>query len=317
MDNDGEQEILAYSERTGELAVIRSDWKTYTSIPWNLTPDYCISILKTKDNPVICIHSSGKSGFITYAQNPHYIFRFLYYLAIYLFVLGFIYLVRWIQKKQLDKQNAVLKTLEELQLKLTKTRLDSHFTFNVLNSVIISIGQGRKDDAEKQLREFARMYRYLLSKAECVVVTLESELSFVDSYLLLENFRFDNRFEIVRDINYDTDLSVPIPKLIVQTLVENSIKHGLYNKDGDGKIILRVFQCNHHVQIDVEDNGIGRDAAQHLSPESSGLGFKMLYQILELYNKTSGIQIKCLVEDLKDEDETASGTRVSLMVPLP
>lgn len=315
-DGDGNKEIMTYSAKSGELAIFRDDTQSPAIIPWNLSPDYSISVVKGMNYPLVYIYSSSKSGLIHYSKNPHHTFRYLYFLAIYLSVLGFIFLVIYIQKAQLSKKAAIIKNLEELQLKLTKNRLDSHFTLNILNSIIIAISQGKKDEANHYLHQFAKMYRFLLLKAEKVDIPVESELDFIDSYLQLENFRFCNRFEIIKEIDERVDLSIPVPKLLIQTLVENSIKHGLFHKETDARLFIRVYNQHNHVVIEVEDNGIGREAAAKFSKESSGLGFKMTYQILELYQKTNGVKISCKIIDLVDKQNNPSGTLVRLSIPV-
>src|ERR1043166_6605464 len=87
-------------------------------------------------------------------------------------------------------------------------------------------------------------------------VTLREELESIDEYLDIEVVRFGPQLCVVKEIGLDT-LDVIVPSMVLQPLVENSIKHGLSRKVGGGRIIIRAELRAGHVVIEIEDNGVG------------------------------------------------------------
>jgi two-component system sensor histidine kinase YesM len=90
------------------------------------------------------------------------------------------------------------------------------------------------------------------------MVTLEEELKNVDNYLNIQQFRFNNKFIVIRDIEEDTKKCL-IPKLIIQPLVENAIIHGLETKEGKGTIRIKTRSTVNSMIINIEDDGKGID----------------------------------------------------------
>jgi LytS/YehU family sensor histidine kinase len=123
------------------------------------------------------------------------------------------------------RQAQLGEALRAAELRLLKSQLNPHFLFNALNGLrsLIADEPARARDAVTQL---ARMLRYTLASGEEDLLTLERELEMVDDYLALESMRLAERLRIERDID-PAARSVRIPSMLLQTLVENAIKHGI------------------------------------------------------------------------------------------
>ena len=156
------------------------------------------------------------------------------------------------EKEQLEERLRVMAT--EAELKALKAQINPHFFFNTLNTIAALIPSDPAL-AEASVERLAQMFRYALTGSERGQVSLAEELAFVDDYLEIERARFGERLQITREIDPQA-LSVLVPSLILQPLVENAIRHG----HGDGGRIaldIRVEYADESVHITVADQGPG------------------------------------------------------------
>src|SRR3974390_2954286 len=150
--------------------------------------------------------------------------------------------------------------LERHQQLLLRARMDAlssqinpHFLFNTLNTVTALIRMD-PDTARGVVLKLSNILRRLLRKHE-TFVPLREELSFIDDYLAIEVARFgEDNLDIVKEIHEDT-LETFIPSMLLQPMVENSLKHGLAPKLEGGRICLRTNTKKGRLSIDIEDNG--------------------------------------------------------------
>jgi sensor histidine kinase YesM len=154
--------------------------------------------------------------------------------------------------EQLDKlrMEALIK---ELELKTIKSHINPHFIFNSLNSIraLVDENPGR---ARTAITELSNILRSSMQAEKLETVPLEKELAIVKDYLALEQMRFEERLRINFDIDEDT-LDQPIPPIILQTLVENEIKHGISKQVNGGEIkITSDFVGDHH-EIIIRNTG--------------------------------------------------------------
>src|SRR5580692_100054 len=152
--------------------------------------------------------------------------------------------------------------LEQHQQLLLKARMDAltsqinpHFLFNTLNTVA-SLIRYDPDQARVVVLKLGNILRRLLRKHE-TFVALQEELSFIDDYLDIEVARFGrDNLQIFKDVEEDT-LESFVPNMLLQPIVENSIKHGLAAKIEGGQITIRTSLLEGRLVIEVEDNGVG------------------------------------------------------------
>jgi signal transduction histidine kinase len=172
--------------------------------------------------------------------------------------------------------------LARTELVALRNKLNPHFLFNTLHSIIALT---RKDGAkaEKALLMFSDMLRYVLDteKAGQDDVPLQQELDFTRSYLALEALRLGARLSVVWDID-DAARHCAVPALSLQPLVENSIKHAFDPRSTPGELRIgaRVDAASRSLTVTVSDNGPGADAA--VLADAPGLGLKTVTRRLQL-----------------------------------
>ena len=148
------------------------------------------------------------------------------------------------RKQQLDtlKLEALVK---ELELKTIKAHINPHFIFNALNSIRALIDEN-PTRARKAITELSNILRSSMQAEKLETVTFEKELNIVRDYLALEHIRFEDRLQVEYDIDEDT-LDQPIPPMMLQTLVENAIKHGISRQVNGGMVkIVSDFKDGYH-----------------------------------------------------------------------
>jgi signal transduction histidine kinase len=146
----------------------------------------------------------------------------------------------------------------DAQLQALKSQLNPHFLFNCLNSVRALIAED-PDRAAAMVTGLSELLRYSLVSHRRDTVTLAEELAIVDEYIALERMRFEERLRIERDVAADA-LSARVPPMLVQTLVENAVKHGIADAVAGGVIVLRAAIVGEQVEISVTNTGAFKPA---------------------------------------------------------
>ena len=162
--------------------------------------------------------------------------------------------------------------------------------------------------------------RSVLNNSNKDAVTLGEEMKTLNIYLSLEHARFDDRFnyEIEVDSNIDHQ-EVAIPTMLIQPYLENAIWHGLRYREKDGFLRLGINQKAEYLEVQIEDNGIGREESQRLKTSNqkdyTSTGISNTKERIELLNKLYKTQLKVTIADLK-EGTAAIGTKVTLQIPI-
>ena len=172
--------------------------------------------------------------------------------SITLLVWNLIYFVYHYIERFRKQQIESLKTeslIRELQLQTIKSHINPHFIFNSLNSIraLVDENPGR---ARTAITELSNILRSSMQAEKAETVPFEKELNIVKDYLALEQMRFEERLKVKFEIDEDT-LDQPVPPMMLQTLVENAIKHGI-SKDvngGEVKIISRFSNMDHELIV--------------------------------------------------------------------
>ncbi|HEX5475018.1 MAG TPA: histidine kinase [Vicinamibacterales bacterium] len=176
--------------------------------------------------------------------------------------------------------------LQEQEKLLMATRLDAlasqinpHFLFNTLTS-ISSLIRSEPETARTLIVKLSGLLRRLLRSQEHFV-TLREELGAIDEYLGIEAIRFGPKLRIEKQIDPAT-LDIIVPSMLLQPLVENSIKHGLSPKIGAGCITIRSLRENGHAIIDIIDNGMGVDPHHEPGADDNGIGLRNVNERLRV-----------------------------------
>jgi two-component sensor histidine kinase len=148
-------------------------------------------------------------------------------------------------------QSELARALQLAELRLLKSQLNPHFLFNALNTVrsLIADNPARAQSAVTRL---ANTLRYTLSSRPDELVTLAQELDIVTDYLELESMRFEDRLRIERDVPANA-ASVYVPVMLLQTLVENAIKHGIAELPSGGMLRISAVLEENMLTVEIEN----------------------------------------------------------------
>jgi sensor histidine kinase YesM len=195
--------------------------------------------------------------------------------------------------------------------------MNPHFIFNTLNNVQGLVNRDDKLAANEYIRVFADLIRQNMHNISKELIPLQHEINLVANYLSLEKLRFKEHLNYTIDIEGDLDLSeILVPPLLVQPLVENSIKHGIYPlESGDGQIRIHIFEHNDVLVIEVMDNGIGLQAAKEgRQPSHESFG---LENIRKRISQLSVILNKQILFDIREKKRgEVSWTVVTISIPI-
>ncbi|MBL0054870.1 MAG: histidine kinase [Chitinophagaceae bacterium] len=164
---------------------------------------------------------------------------------------------------QLDKLK-LESTVKELELKTIKSHINPHFIFNSLNSIRALVDEN-PERARRAITELSNILRSSMKAEKSETVSLEKELDIVKDYLALEQMRFEERLQVRFEIDEDT-LQHPVPPMMLQTLVENAIKHGISKQVSGGQVKIIASYKGDHLELLVQNTG-------QLDKEINGDGF--------------------------------------------
>lgn len=213
----------------------------------------------------------------------------------YVISLAVFYIIQYfhnVQKKEQEKSELTLKN-REMQLSLLKSQINPHFLFNTLNSINTLVGSS-KEQARKVITQLSDIFRYALDSHGDQMVKLLHEIDFIDNYMRIQQVRFGERLRFVKNVDF-TCLGVSIPPMILQPLVENSVKYGIAPKDEGGTIVLTVKRNEEGtIFFEVKDDGLGSKAKKVMdSYTGSGVGLSNTDQRLRsIFGPGSGLRIR-------------------------
>jgi two-component system LytT family sensor kinase len=213
-------------------------------------------------------------------------------------------------ERKLEEQGRLLL---EARLDALQRQINPHFLFNTLNS-ITSLVRSQPELAREMIVKLANILRVLLKEREAFL-PLSEELQFTDDYLDIEVVRFGSKLKVVKEIAEDT-LDVVVPGMLLQPLIENSIKHGLEPRIGGGTVTLRSRITDEgRLMVEVEDDGVGiaperEDASlvSGLERPGTGIGVRNVRERMEvLYGNLATVEIN---------SRPGRGTKVTLLMPI-
>ena len=210
-------------------------------------------------------------------------------------------------ERKLEEQSRLLL---EARLDALQRQINPHFLFNTLNS-ITSLVRSRPELAREMIVKLANILRVLLQDREAFV-PFEEELAFTDDYLDIEVVRFGDKLRVVKEIAPDT-LQVVVPSMLLQPLIENSIKHGLEPRIDGGTVTLRSrITPDGRLLVEVEDDGVGmapgRSSPGEIVRPGTGIGMKNVRERMQvLYGNSAEVKI---------ESRPGRGTKVALTMPV-
>lgn len=204
-------------------------------------------------------------------------------------------------ERKLEEQQRLLM---QARLQALSSQINPHFLFNTLNSVSSLI---RTDPAQARtmVLKLSNILRRLLRKHDNFTA-LREELSFIDDYLAIEVVRFGEKLRFDKDVDPET-LDMLVPSMLLQPLVENSIKHGLSTKVEGGTIRLKARRVDSRLQLLVEDDGVGIPEAELATLLERGIGVSNVNERLKvLFQNDYRMWI---------DSQPGRGTRIGIEVP--
>jgi two-component system sensor histidine kinase YesM len=225
---------------------------------------------------------------------------------------SFAHMVDMMQKmmKQIKNEET---TLRKTELKALQSQINPHFLYNTLDSIQWMCEKGDTRRAVEMVSALAKLFRISISKGR-EFVPIEQELIHVKNYLIIQSFRFKDRFEYHIEVEGDVSRYY-CNKITFQPIVENAIIHGVGDLcDDDGEIWVRAKIKSDCVVFEIEDNGIGMSEEQCVkllnsdASDNFGIGIKNVKDRLHIYfGDRAGLEI---------ESEEDVGTKVTLHFPL-
>ena len=196
-----------------------------------------------------------------------------------------------------------IKYLREYEIKALHSQINPHFLYNTLDTII---WMAEFEDNEKVIsitKSLANYFRLSLSNGH-EKIPLKDEIMHTKEYLFIQKQRYEDKLSYFFNIEDESLLSIEVPKIIIQPIVENSIYHGIKNLSGNGIITIDVYRKNSTVNISVKDNGIGFEKAkQFKKSKTGGVGFQNVDKRIKFYygknygvfinkgNKTEGAEV--------------------------
>ena len=232
--------------------------------------------------------------------------------ALLLIVIISVAAIRWEMKKTVQdglesqrieaEKREMERKLQESQISIMLSQIQPHFLYNTLNS-IYQLCETNPMRARSMVNFFAEYLRNNLSSLEEPgLISFETELSHVKTYLEIEKIRFEDTLEIAYDIKCD---AFYLPVLTVQPIVENAVKHGTSKKRGGGKVMISTQEDAENYIIQVSDTGCGYDPSKPKDDGKMHVGIENVKQ--RLSNMCAG--------SLTIESEIGIGTLATIRIP--
>lgn len=182
------------------------------------------------------------------------------------------------------------------ELKALQAQVNPHFLFNALNT-IVSLVRTQPESARELLIKLAKFFRHTLNQPDRLV-TIGEELTFTEDYLTIEKARFGGKLQYRINISEDAE-KYYIPFCTIQPLVENSVKHGLKDKEDGGNVEISVLSKEDTIEIEVADDGVGIPYAEHQKVlqyrygKNTGIGMSIVNsRLVGLFGGKHALQIK-------------------------
>lgn len=203
-------------------------------------------------------------------------------------------------ERALKEKELLMEThLKDAQLKYLQAQINPHFLFNTLNAGAQLAMMEGADRTYEYVQNMAEFFRYNVKKGD-EIVTLREEIELVDNYIYILNVRFSGDIHYEKKIDRSL-LSVQMPSMILQPVVENCVNHGIREMAGEGKISLSVYGIDDVVCVSIKDNGKGMNEdtirkvlsgtyrEQELAAGSNGIGMDNVIARLKLFMETEDV----------------------------
>lgn len=208
---------------------------------------------------------------------------------------------------------------KQAELNALQSQINPHFLYNTLDSIRGQLMGAGIDSAAETIESLSNLFRYSINP-KTVYNTLEQELENIKNYMNIITYRFGRRIQLRVMIDDERILDCEMPKLTLQPIIENSIHHGLGNRDRNGQITIRVFASDRGLHVQVSDNGVGiskdmldelnhkfRNGSPILQTQGSGIALVNVNERIRMrYGEDYGLYVN---------SDTGVGTEVQILLP--
>ena len=217
----------------------------------------------------------------------------------------------WIVQSLMEKTRNEEALLRKTELKALQAQINPHFLYNTLDSIQWMCERGKNESAVRMVGALGKLFRISISRGH-ELIPIRDELKHVESYLIIQKYRYSDRFEYTFDV--DESLGGYLcSKITLQPLVENAIYHGIEPLIDDGEIVISVKPDGDDILMTVSDNGVGMTAEQvegllkKERSDSSGIGIKNVSDRIKIYfGDNYGVKV---------ESEPDVGTKITVRIP--
>lgn len=216
------------------------------------------------------------------------------------------YLITQVYEKQL--------LVTQSQVKFLQAQINPHFQYNILAMLSIRAKMAGNEELYQYLQAFSKLMQGKIFRGKEIKIPVSAEMEIVDFYLLLQNGRYQDK--ISYEIRYGSEEVKQdlIPRLLIEPLVENAVSHGLEPKNGNGKIVVEIFEQDEKLNIMVADDGVGFSKEEN---EMEGMQKKTGHTHTALENTNRLLHI-LYGENyiLEIQGEKDNGTTVRIVLPI-
>jgi len=277
--------------------------------------DYVFEVLAQNNDGVWSVRPAA----ISFSVLPPFWMTTWFELLMVILVLVLIFLIIYFWSKRFREKARIREQLITYRQQALSSQINPHFMSNLLNSIQSFIMTDNKRLASRHLSEFSGLMRMSLEHSRKEFVTLADEVKLIETYVLLESLRFNDKFEFKNKVEGINPEEILIPSMLVQTFIENAILHGTGASAGKPQISLSFVFIENILCCTVEDNGIGIHQSVKLKKsekkkrESAGINISR--ERLKLCCLSMKQPFRFEMQDKKDRDPAGSGTVVIFNIP--
>jgi len=211
-------------------------------------------------------------------------------------ILYFVYLLFYKVRREQFKNMEMHALNTEVELKNLRSQLNPHFMFNAMNSIRALVDED-PEQSKKAITQLSNVLRNALVYSKKNLISIKDEMAIVDDYLSLEKIRYEERLQVRKEID-EKSLSVLIPPLLLQTITENAIKHGIAKLMRGGTISYEIRIIENYLSVIVSNTGTLDESHQ----SETGIGVKNTIKRLKLiYGNDATFDLRQVADEVKSE----------------
>jgi hypothetical protein len=277
---------------------------------------YLFSKVKKKNNP----YSDGLvilDDTIIYSIVKSYFWQTIWFKIIaILFFLLFIYIIFKCQIQKVKNNELKLREkdtkIHQLELSVWRSKINPHFLFNSLNSIVALINMNKYDNAVEYINDFSIVLRKTIQSSDKLFNIINEEIILIESLLKLEMMKRENKFYFSIKLGSPDIKYLFFPTLLIQPVIENSLKHGI-KSNPNGKILISFYEHGDKIICTVEDNGDGINDKAIKNTSHRSMGINLIKDKIKIIEEIIHAKIEFIFKNKTDVNNT--GTITIFVIP--